>query len=139
MKGERVVKYKQRFSEAMSHCPRYFFAGQVRLAKDCRIGKMSISRLLKGENNPSYRVVHLVVEAMEKQLGVRIDARDLISYSDKEWDRSICDVCGCSGCLPPGALMDNGELHPLYENVKPGTWKSYLPLNQSINLYHRED
>ena len=111
----------------------------MRLAVDSGLSEMAVSRLIRGEGNPTYRVVSLVVEALEKQLRRHIDARELISYSNRHWERPICEVCGCTGCLPSGALMDNGELHPNYQNVQPGKWMSFLSTDESITLYHKED
>src|SRR5665213_564224 len=105
MNAGRTARYKNRFAEAMSHSSRYAFAGKARLARDCGLSKMSVIRLISGEHNPSYRVVHLVVTALERALGRSLDVRELISYTG-EWERPICAVCGCQGCLPDGAVRE---------------------------------
>jgi len=94
---------------------------------------MAVIRLISGEHNPSYRVVHLVVGALEKALGCKLDVKDLISYTGV-WDSTVCHVCKCPGCLPGGALRDDGTIDPAYAGVKPGTWKSYRDLPEERAL-----
>ena len=147
MGADMTGRYRNRFEEAMIHSSRYAFAGKARLARDCGLSKMAIIRLLSGDTNPSYRVVSLVVTALEKALGCHLDVRDLMSYGGGGWERSICEVCGCGGCLPDGALRDDGTLDPVYENVAPGTWKAFQPLSatptqqvgEERTLYRKEE
>ena len=139
MRHNESAHYQNRFAEAMIHTSRYSIAGKARLAQDCGLSKMSVIRLLAGNHNPSYRVVHRVIAALEKELGRPLDARDLISYTRREWERSICEVCGCSGCLPAGALRDDGTIDPAYQNIPSGTWKSFIPLGRQQTLYKEEE
>ena len=127
MEPHKTAAYKNRIAEAMSHTTRYAFAGKARLARDCGLSKMSVIRLISGEHNPSYRVVHLVVAALEKALDCPLDVRELVSYVG-EWNRSICAVCGCPGCLPETLFHEDGSRKPAYAAVEPGGWKSFTDI-----------
>ena len=116
MPGEKSKRYVTRLEEVMCHTTRYAFEGRARLAADCGLNRMSITRLLSGRHNPSFRVVDLVVRALEADLGHHLDASELISYAD-DFRRPVCEVCKCSGCLPDGALGDDGLLTEPYRDV----------------------
>ena len=139
MDDHSKVRHRNRFAEAMSHTVRYSFSGKMRLAKDCGVSRMAVSRLIDGSNHPSYHLIRLVTRALEKELGVAIDPQELISYADGEWERSVCEVCGCPGCLPDGALRPDGTIHPAFKDVAPGTWKSYPPSDGELTLFSVED
>jgi hypothetical protein len=82
---------------------------------------MALHRLIHAQCNPSYRTVHRVLEAIELGLGRPVYSSDIISYSGY-WPTSICSVCGCSGCLPERAYIDDGSLRPEFQGLKPRTW-----------------
>lgn len=126
--GDRPHNYRVRLMEVMSHTSRYAFEGKARLARDTGLGRMTIIRLLSGRHEPSYYVVQAVVGALEAALGRSLDVRDVITYSGG-FERSACDICGCSGCLPDGALREDGAIDRAYGEVPPGTWKEFLPLS----------
>ena len=132
------ARYKNRIAEAMNHTSRYAFAGKARLARDCGLSKMSVIRLFSGEHHPSYSVVHLVTAALEKALDRRLDVRELVSYSG-EWERSICDVCGCRCCLPDGAVREDGAVDPAFAGIEPGRWKSFPEIGENRTIYRREE
>ena len=73
-----------------------------------------------------------------RDLGVPLDMRELVSYSG-EWTRSVCEVCGCRGCLPDGAIREDGRLDPAFEGVAPGGWKSFPEVGERKTLYRREE
>ena len=118
-------RYFSRFEEVMAHTTRYAFEGRARLADDCGISRMSVGRLLSGAHNPSYRLVDLVAKTLGRELGLHLDPSELISYDDT-YERSVCQVCRCRGCLPDGALGNDGLLTEPYLHVKPGTWMTFL-------------
>jgi transcriptional regulator with XRE-family HTH domain len=111
-----------RFGDAMVHLDRYAFKGVARLAKDARVSASSVSRLLNGKMNPSFLMVARLTTAIERQLGLRIDPRDLISESGQFLTRYVCDLVGCSGCIPERAFDEYGDLKPAFTGVQPGNW-----------------
>lgn len=129
MAGNENTIYRNRILEAMTHTTRFCIAGRKRLAKAAGVSKMAVIRLIDAETNPTYRVVSKVVAAISKDLGIEIDPQELISYEGREWQRPICEVCGCPGCLPDGALRDDGTIDPAYEGVEPGQWNEFRPLS----------
>ena len=129
MESDKHVIYRNRVLEAMAHTTRFCTVGRKRLSRAAGLSKMAVIRLIDAETNPTYRVVSKVVAAISDDLGIDIDARELVPYDGKEWERPICAVCGCPGCLPEGALRDDGTIDPAYEGVAPGTWKEFRPLS----------
>ncbi len=111
-----------RCSDLMSHTQRYAFKGVSRLARDARVSPSSVSRLINGKLNPSFVLVARLTAAIEKQLGFRIDPRDLVAERGGFLTQFACDLAGCPGCLPDKALTDDGDLMPAFKNVEPGRW-----------------
>ena len=111
-----------RFLDVMEHTDRFAFKGTTRLAEAAGVNPSSVSRLIHGLQNPSFLMVARLADALEGQLGFRIDPRDLIAESGRFLTRSTCDLVGCDGCLPQAAYDDLGQLKPDFAEVKPGTW-----------------
>lgn len=111
-----------RFADLMIHSERYAFKGVSRLARDARVSPSSVSRLINGKLNPSFVFVARLTAAIEKQLGFRIDPRDLIAERGAFLTQFACDLAGCQGCLPDKALTEDGDLMPAFKNVEPGRW-----------------
>ena len=111
-----------RVSDLMIHSPRYAFKGVSRLARDARVSPSSVSRLINGKLNPSFVFVARLTAAIEKQLGFRIDPRDLIAERGGFLTEFACDLAGCQGCLPENALDEFGDLKPAFQSVEPGRW-----------------
>lgn len=40
---------------------------------------------------------------------------------------SVCELCGCKGCLPAEAYDEQNRLKPRWKDVKPGHWTTSLP------------
>ena len=111
-----------RFADLMTHTERYAFKGVTRLARDARVSPSSVSRLINGKLNPSFVFVARLTAAIEKQLGFRIDPRDLIAERGAFLTQFACDLAGCQGCLPDCSHTDDGDLMPAFKNVEPGRW-----------------
>jgi DNA-binding phage protein len=92
--GRRMAS---RIRRILGHTTRYAFDGRARLMEDAGLSRSEVTRLLSGDCNPSYRVVLSVLEALERELGFRVDPRDVLSYSGR-FDRTVCEVVRCRGC-----------------------------------------
>ena len=90
-------KMSSRIRELMGHTTRYCFDGRSRLVADTGVSRSEVTRLLSGDCNPSYRVVCAVIEAIERDLGTRIDGRDVLSFTG-DFRNSVCEIVGCRGC-----------------------------------------
>lgn len=111
-----------RFTDVMMHSDRFAFRGTSRLATDAGVSVSSLSRLIHGEINPSFRLVARLTEAVEQELGFRIDPRDLCAEGGRFLTDSTCGLVGCRGCLPENARDEDGSLNPKFAGVEPGTW-----------------
>jgi len=122
-----------RISDVMVHTDRYAFKGVSRLARDARVSASSLSRLVNGKLNPSFLMVARLTNALERELGYKIDPRDLVAECGEFLTSFACDLVGCRGCLPVNALDEFGDLKPAFAGVRPGTWvtsrhpKGYRP------------
>ncbi len=106
----------------MIHVDKFACRGVQRLAEVAEVSPSSISRLINNKINPSFALVARVTAAIEKELGIRMDPRDLIAENGEFLTRSVCDLTGCLGCLPEQALDEFGRTQPAFTDVKPGTW-----------------
>ncbi len=111
-----------RISDVMAHTERYAFKGVTRLAIDARVSASSVSRLLNGQQNPSFLMVARLTAALEKALGFQIDPRELVAESCSFLTRHTCDLVGCRGCLPSNAIDEFGDRKAAFAGVDPGTW-----------------
>ena len=111
-----------RVSDVMVHTKRYAFKGVTKLAQDARVSASSISRLINGKLNPSFVMVARLTRALERDLGFKIDPRDLVAESGEFLTGAVCDLVGCRGCLPANAHDEFGDIKPAFADVKPGTW-----------------
>ncbi len=111
-----------RIGDVMIHVKRFEFLGGQRLAEAIDVSPSSISRLINNKINPSFALVARVTAAIEKELGMRIDPRDLIAENGEFLTRSVCDLTACPGCLPDNAMDEFGETKPAFTDVTPGTW-----------------
>ncbi len=111
-----------RFADVLDHIDRFAFKGAQRLAEDADVSPSTISRLINNKINPSFALVARVTAAIEKELGVRIDPRDLIAENGAFLTCSVCDLTACPGCLPDNAMDEFGETKPAFADVTPGTW-----------------
>ncbi|MEI7575541.1 MAG: helix-turn-helix transcriptional regulator [Armatimonadota bacterium] len=111
-----------RISDVMAHLDRYAFNGVTRLAKDARVSASSVSRLINGKMNPSFRLVAKITTALEQQLGRRIDPRELVAEAGRFATRFVCDLVGCTGCLPERAIDEFGNVKDEFKGLPAGTW-----------------
>jgi len=86
-----------RLRQLMSRTVRYSIDGGVRLADDAGVSRSLVARLLTGECSPSYRAVAGVLAALEADLGVRIDGRDMLSFTG-DFPTTVCELVRCRGC-----------------------------------------
>lgn len=112
-----------RVSDVAAHTTRYAFKGVGRLARDAGVSPSAVSRLLNGKMNPSFLMVARITAALEKELGYRIDPRDLVAESGRFLTRFTCDlVADCRGCYPDAATDEFGDTKRAFEGVRPGQW-----------------
>lgn len=120
-------RVQNRILAVITHLPRYGFCPQARLAEDAHVSPSTISRFLAGECNPSFALVAAIALALERQMGHRIDTRELVSLDGTYPTPSVCDLCGCRGCFPPNAFDAEGNLRSEYHHLRPGDWCRFPP------------
>src|SRR5438094_124143 len=76
----------------MLHIPWYTIEGQARLAYNCGVCRSTISRLVKNEFSPSYRLARAVTDALGKRLGLPLDIRDVFSTDTTYPTPKVCDL-----------------------------------------------
>ncbi|MBI1331273.1 MAG: hypothetical protein GC165_00165 [Armatimonadetes bacterium] len=113
-----------RLTDVLEHTDRYAFVPVKRLALDTGVNPSSISRLLNHQINPSFALVARITAAIEKELGMPIDPRNIVAEGGKFLTHSVCDLVGCPGCLPAAAYDELDETNTAFLGVKPGTWVS---------------
>lgn len=111
-----------RIADVMAHCQKFQFRGAARLAADAGVSPSTVTRLLHGEINPSHLLMARITTALEAQLGRRIDPRDLVAESGAFLTQFVCNVVGCSGCLPDAATNSMQEVSKDFVGVKAGQW-----------------
>jgi transcriptional regulator with XRE-family HTH domain len=123
-----------RVSDVAAHTTRYAFKGVGRLARDAGISPSAVSRLVSGKMNPSFVLVARITEALEKELGYRIDPRDLVAERGRFLTRFTCDlVANCRGCIPEAATDEFGDTKKAFEGVRPGQWvTSRYPMGYEV-------
>lgn len=128
--GASPPRFHNRIAAVLEHVPYYSFQGQVRLARDAGVSKSAVSRLLSGQTAPSFAVALAVTNALERRLGRRLDMRELLSLDGSYPTPSVCDLCGCGGCLPNRAYNPDDTLRPEYRHVPAGAWS--LPASSAL-------
>ena len=130
-----------RIGDVMSHLTKYGFKSVGRLARDAGISPSTVSRLISGKLNPSFLVVVRITEALERQLGYRIDPRELIAEWGRFPTRFTCDLIdGCRGCLPESATDEYGNTKHAFDGVTPGRWvASRHPKGYEVTEERRAD
>ncbi len=123
--GRRPVY--NRIRTLMIHAPRYSFQGQARLAADAGVSRSTISRLLSGRINPSFRLAQAVTVSLEKHLKRPLDPREVLSPDGTYPTASGCEIASCRGCMPEEAYDSHGTLKPEYRDVRPGDWSLSRP------------
>ena len=112
-----------RLRDLMDHSLSLSCHGVSRLACSARVSPAAVSRVLNGKQNPSYIMVVRLTEAIERELGRRIDPRDIFAEDGRFLTPFVCDLAGCEyGCLPANAYDEFGHLKPTFSTVKVGQW-----------------
>ena len=112
-----------RLSFVLVHVPWYSIEGQARLATDTFLSQATVSRIICGINNASTGAQSAIADAISYRLKIPIVPCELFSPSGFYPTMSCCQLCGCTGCLPPWAWdEDTDELLPAWEFVTPGVW-----------------
>ena len=119
---DRSATLHNRLASIMFHAERYTFRGMTRLAEDAGITLSALCKVAKGDRQPTYLLVTRIVGALEGQLGLRIDPRDVFTEDETYPTTHPCAACGCRGCLPPWSSDDDGNTAEAFKGVKAGTW-----------------
>ena len=120
---------QNRVKVLLVHIPRLSIQGQARLAAEVGVSRSTVSRLVNGKINPSYRLARGVTDALERFLGRPLDMRDVFSTDGTYLTPSGCALCRCGGCLPEAAWGDDGTLKPEWKDARPGGWSLARPAN----------
>lgn len=90
---------QNRIGDAMQHSKRYAFRPQARLSRDSRVSASSVSKILSGKSQPSYRSAVRLTAALERAFGISIDPRELVTVPGVPYPTaSLCELVGCKGC-----------------------------------------
>ncbi len=138
LNGERLPLHKSqpiqnRVQVFLVHIPRFSICGQARLAAEAGVSRSTISRLMGGRINPSYRLARSVTSVLERMLGRPLDMRDVFSTDGTYLTPSGCALCGCGGCLPEAAWGEDGTLKPAWRDARPGDWSQARPADAAIS------
>jgi len=132
-----VRPVSNRISALMAHTTRYAFKGESRLATDAGVSKSAVSRLLNGQSSPSFALVSALTKAFSKRLNLLLDPHEMISFDGSYPTPSVCELCGCRGCLPSEAYDEENRLRPEWKDIQPGRW-SVLPRPTSAGKTQHE-
>jgi DNA-binding phage protein len=117
---------QNRLLAIMSHTTRYAFKGESRLSADAGVSKSAICRLVNGQSTPSFPLVVALTRALERHLKRALDPREVISVDGTYPTASVCELCGCRGCLPAQAYDEENRLKPGWKNIQPGQWSALI-------------
>ena len=120
---------QNRVSVLLVHIPKLSIQGQARLAAEVGVSRSTISRLVGGRINPSYRLARGVTSALEKLIGYPLDMRDVFSTDGTYPTPSGCALCRCGGCLPDRAYDRESDLRPEWRGRRPGDWSLTPPMD----------
>jgi DNA-binding XRE family transcriptional regulator len=124
---------QNRVAVLLVHIPIFSIRGQARLAEDIGVSRSTISRLVSGTINPSYRLARTVTDALERRLGRPLDMRDIFSTDGTYLTSSGCGLCQCNGCLPEQAWGEDGTLKPEWRGARPGEWSCARPASTNLS------
>jgi len=113
---------QNRIPVLLVHIPKLSIRGQARLAAEVGVSRSTVSRLVNGKINPSYRLARSVTDALERFLGRPLDMRDVFSTDGTYLTPSGCALTGCGGCLPEAAWSEDGTLKLEWRDARPGDW-----------------
>lgn len=123
---------QNRIQVLLVHIPKLSIRGQARLAAEVGVSRSTVSRLVNGKINPSYRLARSVTDALERFLGRPLDMRDVFSTDGTYLTPSGCALCRCRGCLPEAAWSEDGTLKPEWKEARPGDWSVARPADVPV-------
>jgi len=113
---------QNRVKVLLVHIPKFSIQGQARLATEVGVSRSTISRLVHGRINPSYRLARGVTDVLARRLGKPLDMREVFSTDGTYLTPSGCALCRCHGCVPDVAWDEEGRLKTGWEDARPGDW-----------------
>ena len=113
-----------RLADVMAPTYRFSFKGVSRMAEAAGVSHASVSRLVAGHRNASFITVARVTSALEAELGIALDPRDLIAESGRFLTPYCCVLVHCGGCLPANACGEDGRVTREYAGIRSGAWVS---------------
>ena len=113
---------ESRLKSIMEHIGYLSFQGTVRLAREAGVSHSVVSRIIHGKTAASFPVIVAITNALEKRLGKHIDPRDIMTFDGTYPTPSVCELCGCKGCLPAAFYSEDDELLPQYRGIASGAW-----------------
>ena len=123
---------QNRVTVLLVHIPKLSIRGQARLAAEVGVSRSTVSRLVNGKINPSYRLARSVTDALQRFLGRPLDMRDVFSTDGTYLTPSGCALCLCSGCVPEAAWSEDGTLKPEWKEARPGDWSVARPADALV-------
>ena len=126
---KKLAPRLNRLPEVMLHCPKYSCKGRSRLAEDCGCNPKTLSRLVAGRTIPTAELLYKLTAALEEELDVSLDPREIFSLSGHFTTANVCRLVACHGCLP-WAYDATNQLKPEYEHIKPGHWSEVPELQR---------
>jgi hypothetical protein len=92
------------------HIPWYGFRTQARISIDSRVSASAISRLIRGQSQPSLAIALRITSALSKRLGKTLDVGEVFSLYESYPTASVCELTGCRSCClsAPNYDFDTG-------------------------------
>jgi transcriptional regulator with XRE-family HTH domain len=111
---KHTPKVEQRVRDLALHISWYGFKTQARLAQDSGVSPAAISRLIRGQSQPSLALALRVTAALSRRAGRDLDVREVFSL-DGSYPTPTCALMGCRACLPTEAYDEDDNLKPSYQ------------------------
>lgn len=92
------------------------------MAKDACVAKSTVCQLVNGTTSPLYKTLDRIVSRLEFQIARKLNAREVFSQDGQYPTSFVCQLVGCSGCLPEFAYLPDGSIKSEWAEVQPGKW-----------------